>query len=235
MLRDFQGFFPVTVDSVHECSFPKVVPSLTVWSQHDPQSLTANKFSSLTAFCARGQVTLPWVSSQKQQNGSFGAEEDKSLECLCWVLLHAHSKGLRALLLESTSPLSQCSKCARLLYAVKQLKCRQNKQPVFWHANSTKCHCTVKDQRNRAWTELSLAESSQWLQAVASGQASTNQRDTSAAVPGWESSATESASTAAFQPLLELVGFPTALTTHQILIKVSELKMRNARWNVGQG
>lgn len=69
MLWDFQLFFSVIVDSIHECSFPKVVLCLTVWPQHDPQSLAANKLSSLAAFCARGQLTLPLVGSRKQQNG----------------------------------------------------------------------------------------------------------------------------------------------------------------------
>lgn len=116
--KGFSGVFPVTADSIHECSFPKVVLSLTVWSQRDPQSLTANKFSSLAAFSTRGQLTLPLASSQKQQNGSFVAEEDQTLECLCWVLHHARGKGLRALLLASTSPLSQYSQSAKLLYAL---------------------------------------------------------------------------------------------------------------------
>lgn len=88
-------------------------------------------------------LTLSQFPEAAKWKGSFAAEEDKTLECLCWALHHGRTTGSRALLLESTSPLSQYSRCARLLHALKQLKFRQKKQPGFWHANSIKCHYTV--------------------------------------------------------------------------------------------
>lgn len=41
---------------------------LTLWSQHHPQPLASDKFSSFAAFCGRSQLTSLLGISQKQQN-----------------------------------------------------------------------------------------------------------------------------------------------------------------------
>lgn len=167
MLWDFQGFFFCKSRFNTWMLIPQsgALPDrmVTTW----PPVPCCKQIQQLGSLLCKGpaHLTLSQFPEAAKLKGSFAAEEDKTLECLCWALHHACTKGLRALLLESTSPLSQNSKCARLLYVLKQLKCRQKKQPVFWHTNSIKCHYTVKDQRNWAWTRALPC----WNQSVTAG------------------------------------------------------------------
>lgn len=99
----FELFFTVIVGSVSQYSFPKSDALPDLWLQRDPLPLASNKFSSFAVLWKQpAHLTLRHFPEEAKFKGSFAT----NLSVCARALYHSHSTAWRALLLESTSPLS---------------------------------------------------------------------------------------------------------------------------------
>lgn len=99
----FELFFTVIVGSVSQYSFPKSDALPDLWLQRDPLPLASNKFSSFAVLWKQpAHLTLRHFPEAAKFKGSFAT----NLSVCARALYHSHSTDWRALLLESTSPLS---------------------------------------------------------------------------------------------------------------------------------